>query len=153
MANPNDSTARPGLSRRSWWRIWSIYIHRWLGIAGGLLFVAWFASGIVMMYHRMPTVTPAERLAHAEPLDVERLSVTPEAAAAAAGARDASGIVLGMLEGRPVYRVGGSPPTTIFADDGTTVAEVDLCSRGTADFGRCARGCSVSGRLCRSCRV
>ena len=36
------------------WRRWIVYVHRWLGIAGGVLFVAWFVSGVVMMYARMP---------------------------------------------------------------------------------------------------
>ena len=31
------------------WRRPLIYTHRWLGIAGGLVFIAWFASGIVMI--------------------------------------------------------------------------------------------------------
>ncbi len=120
VANPIDRTAR----HRASWRVWFIYVHRWLGIACGLLFVAWFASGIVMMYHRMPTVTVAERLAHAELLDVERLRLTPAEAATAAGARSAAGIVLGMLEGRPVYRLGRSHPSVVFADDGSPLGEV-----------------------------
>ena len=44
-----------------------IYVHRWLGISGCVLFVAWFASGIVMMYARMPEVTAADRIARLEP--------------------------------------------------------------------------------------
>ena len=32
------------------WRRVLIYTHRWLGIAGGVLFLSWFLSGIVMMY-------------------------------------------------------------------------------------------------------
>ena len=45
--------------------IWSrviIYTHRWLGICGGVVFLMWFASGIVMMYARMPRLAPEERL-------------------------------------------------------------------------------------------
>ncbi len=45
------------------------FLHRWLGIGGGALFVLWFASGVVTMYVRMPEVTPEERLARARPLD------------------------------------------------------------------------------------
>ena len=43
------------------WRKLLAYSHRWLGIAGCVLFVAWFISGIVMMYARMPGL--AERRA------------------------------------------------------------------------------------------
>ena len=37
-------------------------LHRWLGIAGGWLFLAWFASGIVMIYARMPALDPIDQL-------------------------------------------------------------------------------------------
>ena len=43
------------------WRRVLIYTHRWLGIAGGVLFLSWFLSGIVMMYAGMPSLTPEER--------------------------------------------------------------------------------------------
>ena len=52
------------------WRLWLVYTHRWLGIAGCVLFVAWFFSGVVMMYARMPTLAAEERLARAAPLDL-----------------------------------------------------------------------------------
>ena len=52
------------------WRRWLVYTHRWLGIVGGLLFVAWFVSGVVMMYTRMPGMAPEERLARAPALDL-----------------------------------------------------------------------------------
>ena len=45
------------------WRRALIYTHRWLGIAGSLLFIAWFASGVVLMYVGMPSLAPTERLA------------------------------------------------------------------------------------------
>ena len=47
------------------WRRWLVYTHRWLGIVGGVLFVAWFFSGVVMMYARMPGLANEERLARA----------------------------------------------------------------------------------------
>src|SRR5436190_1845659 len=34
----------------TWFRKWLILIHRYLGIALGLLFVSWFVSGIGMMH-------------------------------------------------------------------------------------------------------
>ncbi len=46
------------------WRRVLVYTHRWLGIAGGLLFVAWFLSGIVLMYAGMPDLPRHERLTH-----------------------------------------------------------------------------------------
>ena len=40
------------------WRRVLVYTHRWLGILGSLLFLAWFVSGIVLMYAGMPTLSP-----------------------------------------------------------------------------------------------
>ncbi|MDB5811961.1 MAG: Optional hypothetical component of the transporter BtuN [Betaproteobacteria bacterium] len=40
-----------------------ILIHRWLGIAFCLLFVMWFATGIVMHFVPFPALTEAERVA------------------------------------------------------------------------------------------
>jgi hypothetical protein len=59
------------------WRRVIVYTHRWLGIAGSLLFVAWFLSGIVMMYARMPELTSQERLARLPPLDLSTARVSP----------------------------------------------------------------------------
>ena len=59
------------------WRRWLVYTHRWLGIAGGVLFVAWFVSGIVMMYARMPGMANEERLARAPVLDLSVASLSP----------------------------------------------------------------------------
>jgi tryptophan-rich sensory protein len=38
-----------------------VVLHRYLGVAVGLLMVMWFASGIVMMYVGLPSVTDEER--------------------------------------------------------------------------------------------
>ncbi|HET9948177.1 MAG TPA: PepSY domain-containing protein, partial [Longimicrobiales bacterium] len=92
-----------------------VVTHRWLGIAGGLLFVMWFATGIVMMYARMPELDARERLARLEPLDLSTVGVSPAAAAARAGAPDAEGARIAMLAGRPVYRFG---TRTVWADTG-----------------------------------
>jgi hypothetical protein len=51
------------------WRSALLQVHRWFGIGGGLLFVAWFASGIVMMYRRIPELDARERLARLPTLD------------------------------------------------------------------------------------
>lgn len=114
------------------WRRWIVYVHRWLGIAGGVLFVAWFVSGMVMMYARMPGMANEERLARAPALDLAGVTLSPLEAARAAGlvpddkalakapravgdntARRPAGIGvdrvrIGMLGDRPVYRFGGS---------------------------------------------
>ena len=44
------------------WRKLLAYSYRWLGIAGCVLFVAWFVSGVVMMYAlSFTTMLPAWR--------------------------------------------------------------------------------------------
>ena len=114
------------------WRRWIVYVHRWLGIAGGVLFVAWFVSGVVMMYARMPGMANEERLARAPALDLASVTLSPFEAARAAGlvpddkalaelARAAGRntasrpagigvdrVRIGMLGDRPVYRFGSS---------------------------------------------
>jgi PepSY-associated TM region len=94
-----------------------IYAHRWLGISGCVLFVAWFASGIVMMYVRMPEITAAERIARLEPLDLSAGRVSP---ADLAGA-DVERVRINMLAGRPVYRFapgGAGGSRGVYADSG-----------------------------------
>jgi hypothetical protein len=112
------------------WRKLLVYVHRWLGIAGCLLFAAWFVSGIVMMYARMPGMANEERLARAPALDLSTVKLTPAEAAASFGLTD-DRIQLGMAKGRPVYRFGtGSSQTIVYADNGDFFEGVD---RGEAE--------------------
>ena len=97
-----------------------IYTHRWLGIAGSLLFVVWFASGIVLMYAGMPALDPGERLARAPALDLSTARLDVGEAAVRAGFAPAR-ILVGMHGDRPVYRFAGRGGwTAIYADDGET---------------------------------
>ena len=50
--------------------IWQsmVVLHRYLGVAVGLLMVMWFVSGIVMMYVGLPDVTEDERARTLEPI-------------------------------------------------------------------------------------
>jgi hypothetical protein len=95
-----------------------IYTHRWLGICGCLLFFAWFASGIVMMYTRMPELAAAERLARLEPLDLSRARL----AIGKLAGPDLERVRLTMLAGRPVYRLvtAAARQRLVYADDGET---------------------------------
>jgi hypothetical protein len=104
------------------WRRGLVVTHRWLGIAGGIFFVVWFASGIVMIYRRMPALDSAERWARLAPLDAASVRVAPAAAARVLGAPSASVAEarLGMHDGRPVYRFGARG--AVFADTGEPLA-------------------------------
>jgi hypothetical protein len=100
-------------------RKWLILSHRYLGIAMSLLFVMWFASGIVMIYAGgMPRLTPEVRLDHLPALDMTRVRVQPEEAAARAGLQTPDRATLSTVMGRPAYRFGGRGVTTVFADTG-----------------------------------
>jgi hypothetical protein len=70
----------------------------------GALFVAWFVSGVVMMYAGMPRLAPAEHLAHRPPLDFSRATVAPSDISRAAGDHP-EGLQLSTVAGRPVYRL------------------------------------------------
>ena len=87
-----------------------ITLHRWLGIGGGALFVLWFASGIAMMYVRMPEVTPAERLAHTPALDPALVHVGLAEPPGCRSCTRRPPYGLRMLGPRPVYEFGGRRP-------------------------------------------
>ncbi len=53
------------------------FTHRWLGIAGCLLFVLWFVSGLVMLHVRFPALTPQERIDGLPALDLAQVQITP----------------------------------------------------------------------------
>jgi hypothetical protein len=110
-------TASSGLD----WRRPLIYTHRWLGIAGCLLFIAWFASGIVMMYARMPSLSAEERLARLQRLDLAAARVSP-AQIISREQLAATGMRVAMLHGRPVYRIAtGRREVAAFGDTGELV--------------------------------
>jgi hypothetical protein len=104
------------------WKTLLIYLHRWMGIVFGIVFVVWFASGVAMMYVRMPHLSTTERLGHVGPLDLSTARVSPAEAAQANGL-DAARLRIEMYyDGRPIYRFG---TVKIYADTGTPVAGVD----------------------------
>ena len=101
-------------------------IHRYLGLVFCLVFVVWFASGIVMVYARMPEYGAAERLARLVPVDAASIRLTPAEALEQATLADAPArIRISMLRSRPVYRffVQGEW-VTVFADDGSVLEQL-----------------------------
>jgi hypothetical protein len=107
------------------WRRVLIYTHRWLGIAGCLVFLVWFVSGVVMMYERMPRLTAEERLARLTPVDLAAARVEPGEAALAAGV-EPERFRIGQIGERPVYRfLSDGFWTTVFADTGEPLAGLD----------------------------
>jgi hypothetical protein len=99
-----------------------VYTHRWLGVALGVLFVAWFASGIVMMYARMPELAAAERLARLPVIVPAAIRVAPPLPAGTEMTR----LVINSLETRPVFRITTNGRTqSFFADTGDPLPAVD----------------------------
>jgi hypothetical protein len=105
------------------WRRAVVFTHRWLGIAGCTLFVAWFASGIVMMYARMPELSLTKRQARLPTLDLAHAIFSPARIVQRSGRDVPDRIDVGMLFGRPVYRLtSGGQTSVVFADDGARLA-------------------------------
>src|SRR5688500_19040423 len=93
-----------------------IIVHRWMGIVCGLLFVAWFVSGIVFLYWTMPTFSNRERLSRIPRIDFSTARVEPMDAAANANIKPTR-LRIGMsYDGRPIYRFQGN--VSVFADTG-----------------------------------
>ena len=111
-------------------RKWLILSHRYLGLALGLLFVVWFASGIGMIYARgMPSLTDELRLERLVPLDLESVRVMPLEAAERAGLGQSLGrVTLLTVMDRPAYRLDGRRAATVFADTGELMPEVGPAS-------------------------
>lgn len=99
--------------------------HQWLGTAFCLLFCLWFLSGFGMMYWDYPEVGAAERLQHDQPIDPDRVVMSPDEAF---GALDVKGRLiqarLMMQLGHPAYRFRvGRRSYLVFADDGLPITE------------------------------
>jgi hypothetical protein len=85
---------------------WTVQLHLYLGSALCALFVVWFVSGVVMMYHGYPGLTAAERFAAMPALDCARCVVPPAEAVRLAGLpAGARQLRLGMYGSRPVWRI------------------------------------------------
>ena len=111
-------------------------MHRWLGIAGSLLFVVWFVSGMVMMYAGMPSLTTEERLSRLPRLDLSQARVDVSEAAVRVGVAPRR-IVVGMLGDRPVYRfTGAGGVTTVYADTGAAFDGLDAEAAEAEDADR-----------------
>lgn len=85
---------------------WLYLSHRWLGIGSCILFAAWFASGVVMMYVQFPSLSDVERRRLLPAIDFDRLHVSPAEALAAAGQSTyPRHLRIEMLGAEPVYRI------------------------------------------------
>ncbi|HEY4030528.1 MAG TPA: PepSY domain-containing protein [Caulobacteraceae bacterium] len=83
-----------------------IILHRYVGVAVGLLMVLWCLSGFVMMYQSYPRLDPGDRLKGLEPL---RLTAAQAAAVAVPDDATLYGLRVEMTAGRPVLEVQRGP--------------------------------------------
>ncbi len=103
------------------WRKTVVYTHRWLGIVGTLIFLTWFASGIVLMYADMPGLSAEERLLRMAPLDLTAVRVTPAEAARLVDAPPTR-MRVAMVGARPAFRfLSRSVWVGVYADTGTPI--------------------------------
>jgi hypothetical protein len=105
-----------------------IVLHRYLGLVYCLLFAAWFVSGMVLLYVRVPGLSEADRLAHLPAFDLTSLRLTPAQAFATTHLNDnPSRTIVGMIGNRPVYRflARSGRWITVFGDDGSRLNRLD----------------------------
>src|SRR5882757_1798559 len=128
VASDRLTTLRSASLLHRGWKVarrWLYIIHRWIGIGSCLLFAMWFASGLIMMYAPYPSLTERERLMGDEPIAWHKVHLDPGAALAAAGASTfPKPFKLEMMDGEPVYRLGGLRRLTVSALDGRRIEAV-----------------------------
>src|SRR5215471_21741037 len=103
-----------------------VILHRYLGIAVGLLMLLWFLSGIVMMYVGFPQPLEAERL-----LSLPNINWQACCRVADGALPDGQSVAraeIEMLRGVPVLRLPRPPvpDQTINLADGSGVSSLDL---------------------------
>src|SRR5438874_222707 len=89
-----------------------VFLHRWMGVALAVLFMVWFASGIVMMYWDFPSVRAEDRLERSPALTASSIHFPPQEPAR-----------LNSFDGRPVYRYRAG--RVVYADTGEERRSVD----------------------------
>src|SRR5215475_8428253 len=100
------------------WKTALIYLHRWMGIVLGLVFVVWFISGVAMMYVGMPRLSAADRLGHVPPLELSTARLSPAQAAERNQLPGRQLTIEMYFDDRPIYRIDG---TKVYADTGDLV--------------------------------
>src|SRR5690554_7439437 len=103
-------------------------LHRWTGVAGCLLMMLWFISGVVMLYVGYPKLTPWERLGALPSLHMADCCVPVDVALDRSGTKEeAQSIVLSSVRGAPHYliREQGGAYRVVDARTGRLAPDVD----------------------------
>ena len=106
--------------------------HRWISIALCLMFAAWFASGIVMIYVPFPSLSDGERIERSEFVDTSDITSLSESFKAAE-INIASRIRLLQYQERPILVAEGdsSKVVAVFADSSELVRNLPSRTRET----------------------
>lgn len=109
-------------------------LHRWLGIAIGLLVLLWFGSGIVMMYVPYPKLSEQERMAWLPPLDAAQVKLSAWDAWQSTAQPGVPGAVkLNTVAGRPAYHfMSNGRWSSVWADDGAALHVTEAMARVAA---------------------
>ncbi|HEX4025029.1 MAG TPA: hypothetical protein VHX52_10055 [Steroidobacteraceae bacterium] len=108
---------------------WLFWLHRYLGIAVGVLMVMWCVSGVVMMYVGYPALDSRVRLSRLAPIVWSGCCRISSAVLADTDPVGDFGVE--MLAGRPVMEVRG-PPEAAGLIDLTTGSAIEGVSSGQA---------------------
>ncbi len=100
------------------------WFHRWLGVATCLIFALWFASGAVLLFKPFPSLSRSEQLRIEAPVDLTAVTLSPRAAADAAG---------GRVSALRLVQRGGSPAYIATTDAGTIAIDA-RAGRSLADL-------------------
>lgn len=96
-----------------------VLLHRWMGVCLCVPFLVWFLSGLVLLYYDFPAVSEASRVDHLEPLKIDAVRTSPDAAVKSAGISQPVEVRLSSILSRPVYRFrSGQKITVVYADSG-----------------------------------
>jgi hypothetical protein len=128
-----------------------LVIHRYLGVAVGLVMTLWCLSGFVMMYQAMPEATDDERLAGLAPLALEGCCALD--ALPLSEADQLSDFRVEMMGTRPVLRVSGDGPARAYdLERGAAIGAIEEDEARAIAIGYRA-GHGLSGEVARVATV
>lgn len=87
------------------------FIHRILGTALSILFLVWFLSGLVMIYHTFPRVSQADRISRMEYLEADALPSIHELQARIPNGESITGLTLNRSFGQDIFHIQTSKGT------------------------------------------
>ncbi len=99
------------------------FIHRWTGLLMSLLFVMWFVSGFVMIYHSFPKPQPNNYFHGLGNILGHESLLAPDPLIQESGS---TLYTLEVLNGEPVYRLPGRPGKVY---DAKTLSEISPLSK------------------------